>query len=122
MIFTSLRLKYRLFLKMRNIFYDIANMKYDRKVRDVANATGPTGPRPEGGEALHQPSVNGNNIPQNAANANSQDSDNELQRNHKKIRSGDWRKICRCEFSGTLQTHRLFLLMKTQLLFQFSTV
>ena len=64
-------------------------MKYDRKVREIVNTADPTGPRPEGGEALHQPSVNGNNIPQNTANANSQGSNNELQRNHEKIRSGD---------------------------------
>ena len=56
--------------KKNSTFYDITNIKLNRKVRDTANAADSTGPRYENEANPHQPPANTNTIPQNSENAN----------------------------------------------------
>ena len=49
----------------KKTFYDITNIKFDRKVRNAANAAAPTEPRQDGVDTLLQSSVNEGNISQN---------------------------------------------------------
>lgn len=67
-------------------FYDITHINFSRKVRDIANTTGTTGPRFENGETPHQLPAADNNIPQLSENAC--DTDNDLRFSVEDVRTG----------------------------------